>query len=343
MCIKQDRHVLKQQGLLFLSRLGIGLILGLMHMVVAQADNAVLQAIDVVTLSGGKAQIQLQIDGDIVTPQVFKTDNPARIALDFASLSNGLNKKNVPINSGIITNVNVIEVQGRTRLVVNLLQSVPYQLDVKGNQVLLTLSTKTAPVVVSQQTSPAPSYSPSVPKFLPKQGISAIDFKRGDKGEGRIIIALANANTMIDTKETGGKVVVNFLNTSLPPSLSKQLDVSDFATPVKRIELLARGANSVLNITPMNGNYDYSSFQSDGNLTIEFRPLTQAEKITLDKEKNPYVGEKLSLNFQDIEIRSVLQILADFTKLNVVAADNVTGKVTLQMNDVPWDQALDLI
>ena len=236
----------------------------------------------------------------------------------------------------------VVEAQDRTRLIVNLLQSVPYQTDIKGNQVLLTLSAKMAKAT-SQQLIQAPSQSPSISRLLPKQGIATIDFKRGDKGEARIVIGLTSPNTVIDTKETGGKVVVNFLNTALPADLAKHLDVSDFATPVRAIEMQARGANTVLTVMPVNGNYEYSSFQSEGYLTLEFRPLTPAEKVAQEKEKFPYVGEKLSLNFQDIEIRSVLQILADFTKLNVVAADNVTGKVTLQMNDVPWDQALDLI
>ncbi|NOT85402.1 MAG: type IV pilus secretin PilQ [Methylococcaceae bacterium] len=342
MCIKQERHLLKQQGLLLLGRLAMGLMLALMQITLAQADALALQAINAVTLSGDKLQIQLQMDGDAVMPQVFQTDNPARIALDFTNLSNGMNKKSVAINAGVASTINIIEAQGRTRLVVNLLQSVPYQTEVKGNLVLLTLAAKMAPST-GQQLTQAPVIAPTISRLLPKQGISTLDFKRGDKGEGRIIIGLANPNTVIDTKETGGKVVVNFLNTTLPPTLAKNLDVGDFATPVKAIETQQRGDNTVVTISPMNGNYEYSSFQAEGFLTLEFRPLTAEEKVAQEKEKFAYNGEKLSLNFQDIEIRSVLQILADFTKLNVVAADNVTGKVTLQMNDVPWDQALDLI
>ncbi|MEQ1637786.1 MAG: type IV pilus secretin PilQ [Methylococcales bacterium] len=342
MSIKQGRHLFKQQGYLLLSRLGLGLMLALMQIAAARADALALQAINVVTLAGDKLQIQLQMDGDAVAPQVFQTDNPARIALDFTNLSNGMNKKTVAINSGVASNINIIEAQGRTRLVVNLLHSVPYQTEVKGDQVLLTLAAK-LPQSNNQSVAQAPAIAPTVSRLLPKQGISTLDFKRGDKGEGRIIIGLANPNTVIDTKETGGKVVVNFVNTALPVALAKNLDVGDFATPVKSIDMQQRGANSVLSISPFNGNYEYSSFQSEGFLTVEFRPLTPEEKVAKEKEKETYSGEKLSLNFQDIEIRSVLQILADFTKLNVVAADNVSGKVTLQMNDVPWDQALDLI
>lgn len=341
MNIKQGRHLLKQQGFGLLSQLLLSFALGLAYTTV-QADTQSLQAVNVVTLSGDKLQIQLQMDGDAVLPQVFQTDNPARIAMDFTNLRNGLNKKSIPINAGGATNVMVMETDDKTRVIVNLLQATPFETTVKGNQVLLTLSAKMARPS-NQPMTQAPMVAPTVSRFLPQQGISTIDFKRGDKGEGRVIIGLANPNTVIDTKETGGKVVVNFLNTTLPVELAKNLDVGDFATPIKSLSMQKRGENTVLTVTPMNGNYEYSSFQADGNLTLEFRQLTAEEKITKEKEKFPYSGEKLSLNFQDIEIRSVLQILADFTKLNVIAADNVVGKITLQMNDVPWDQALDLI
>ncbi len=325
--------------------LGVCLLLWALQISVAWATDINLQGVDVATLAGNKLQIQFQMDGAVEAPLVFKTDNPARISLDFTKVRNGLNKKIVDINAGVVSNLFVMETNDRTRVIVNLLKSVPYQTQVNGNQVLLTL--EATQVIPSSQSMPvaAPIESKAIDymRTLPKQGIANIDFKRGEKGEGRIIVALANPNTVVDTKEQGGKVLVNFTNTSLPDNLSKSLDVSDFATPVKMIDTQARGNNTSMTITPVNGNYEYSSFQSEGFLTLEFRPLTPEEKVAQEKAKFTYLGEKLSLNFQDIEIRSVLQILADFTKLNIVAADNVTGKITLQMNDVPWDQALDLI
>ena len=158
-----------------------------------------------------------------------------------------------------------------------------------------------------------------------------------------MLITLSAANTVIDAKQKAGKVTLNFLNTRLPESLTKTYDVSDFATPVQKFEARPQGENVDITITPNNDSYEYSTYQSDNVLTVEFRPLTAAEKEELKKEKFPYSGEKLSLNFQDIEIRSVLQILADFTELNIIAADSVLGNVTLRLNDVPWDQALELI
>lgn len=306
-----------------------------------------LEAIDVVTLAGNKLQIQMRMNAPIEEPQVFQTDNPARIALDFANISNALGKKMVNVDQGAVSSIYLMAAGDRLRVVVNLLESVPYQTEVSGNLVLLTLSAKTA-----RNSSMPVSRAPSAPvnngqnaisRYLPQQGIANVDFRRGDKGEGRIILNLANPNTVINAKEVAGKIEVEFLNTVLPAGLAKNLDVTDFATPVKAVALQMRGPNTVVAVTPVNSNYEYSSLQADGNFIIEFRPLTPEEKVAQEKEKFAYVGEKLSLNFQDIEIRSVLQILADFTKLNVVAADNVQGKVTLQMNDVPWDQALDLI
>jgi type IV pilus assembly protein PilQ len=156
-------------------------------------------------------------------------------------------------------------------------------------------------------------------------------------------LELSAPNTVVNVKEVGGKVVLNFLNTKLPDNLMKSFDVSDFATPVHKIDAKRRGAGINIIVTPVDGNYDYSSYQSDGLLTVDFSPLTAEEKEALLKKKFPYTGKKLTFNFQDIEVRSVLQILADFTGLNIIASDSVGGNVTLRLNDVPWDQALELI
>ncbi|MCK5478393.1 MAG: type IV pilus secretin PilQ, partial [Methylococcales bacterium] len=182
-----------------------------------------------------------------------------------------------------------------------------------------------------------------VTQLLPEQTIKGIDFRRGPKGEGRLLIELSTPNTVVDVKEQGGKVIMNFLNTRLPEALVKSFDVTDFATPIQKIDAQPRGAGVNIAITPVDGNYDYSSYQSDRLLTVDFIPLTVAEKEALQKDKFPFSGNKLSLNFQDIEVRSVLQILADFTELNIIASDSVGGNVTLRLNDVPWDQALELI
>jgi len=306
------------------------------------AGNSVITELNFSSLAGDKVQIQLGLNAPAVAPKVFQTDNPARIALDFEGVSSGLAKKMFTVNQGAANTVYVVEASGRTRVVINLAETVPYETKVDGNNVYIVLK----PVGLISSVKPSvrnDKVDRKISSLLPEQTIKNIDFRRGEKGEGRLLLELSAPNTVVDVKEIGGKVVLNFLNTKLPDNLLKSFDVSDFATPVRRVEAKPRGAGVSIIVTPVDGNYDYSSFQSEGLLTVEFSPLTATEKEALLKEKFPYVGKKLTFNFQDIEVRSVLQILADFTGLNIIAADTVGGNVTLRLNDVPWDQALDLI
>jgi type IV pilus assembly protein PilQ len=343
-----------------------GVFLSAMQMAQAWADTAITD-LNFSSLSGDKLQIQLSMNGPVSNPKVFQTDNPARIALDFDGVQSDLAKKMYPINQGAARGVYVAEVAGRTRVVVNLTEKVPYETKVIGDKVYVVLKPKNSvnsptvvasnaatTIVTKSKSKPKPKKSHQVIRpnknpaliakgLLPEQTIKNIDFRRGANGEGRVVIALSKPNMIVDVKEVGGKVVLNFLNTHLPTNLTKNYDVSDFATPVHKFDAQQRGSKVALTIFPTNGNYDYSSYQSNGVLTVDFMPLTPSEKEALLKKKFPYSGKKLTFNFQDIEVRSVLQILADFTGLNIVAADSVDGNVSLRLNDVPWDQALDLI
>ena len=324
------------------------------------ADDLSITKLDFSMLSGDKIQIQLKMTGTPIKPKIFQTDNPARIALDFKGVKSALKHKNFPINTGAVSDAYVIESGGRTRVIINLVESVPHETKVVGNEVFITLNkTKLAikktlaidnrvpepneEVIVENNEADPRQKNSVVARLLPQQRIKDIDFKRGAEGEGLLLVELANPNTIVDTKEKAGKVVLKFLNTQLPKALRKRFDVSDFATPIQKIEAVKKGANTLITITPSNGNYEYSSFQENGMLTVDFRPMTAAEKKIAEKEKFPYSGSKLSLNFQAIDVRDVLQILADFTELNIIASDAVSGNVTLRLNDVPWDQALDLI
>ena len=182
-----------------------------------------------------------------------------------------------------------------------------------------------------------------VTSLIPEQKISGFDFKRGEKGEGRILVYLANPNTIVNSKQEAGKVIITLLNTTLPGNLSKRLDVTEFATPLTYIDTTSSNQETTITVTMQNDLYDYSLFQADGLLTIEFRSLTPEEKDALDQSRVKYSGDRLSLNFQEIDIRSVIAILAEFTGQNVVAGDDVTGTITLKLDDVPWDEALDFI
>lgn len=332
---------LQQQPIRHLCR--VGWFLMLMQITSAWAGTPSITELNFSSLAGDKVQIQLGLNESAVQPKVFQTDNPARIALDFAGVKSGLDKKMYAINQGAVSTVYVVEAAGRTRVVINLSQTVPYETKIEGDQVYVILKPVSSGSQKPKGIKREKKVDRKVSNLLPEQTIKNIDFRRGPKGEGRLMLELSTANTVVDVKERGGKVVLSFLNTKLPKKLIKSFDVSDFATPVLKVDAKPRGAGVSIIVTPANGNYDYASYQSDGLLTIDFIPLTAAEKEAKLKEKFPYVGKKLTLNFQDIEVRSVLQILADFTDLNIIAADSVGGNVTLRLNDVPWDQALELI
>ncbi|WP_431066285.1 type IV pilus secretin PilQ [Methylotuvimicrobium sp.] len=315
-----------------------------------QASEVQIQNLDFTRLSGGRLQLQLELNGPAPAPRVFHTDNPARIALDFSGVKSGLSKKKFPINLDSADSVYVAESGGRLRVVINLISSVPYETSTEGNKVFVTLAGAAqaeAPVVRSETsivaTAAQQARSDVMAQFLPEQGIKGLDFRRGPRGEGRILVSLSEPNTMVNTREIGGKVEIYFVNTRLPERLSKRYDVSEFATPVSSFDAVSSRQETKITVDLQSPLYEYSQFQSEGTLTVEFRPLTQAEKDLKDSQKDRYTGDRLSLNFQDIEIRSVITLLSEFTGQNVVAGDEVTGRITLKLDDVPWDEALDFI
>jgi type IV pilus assembly protein PilQ len=336
--------MLNKMGLSRYSGIGLSLLLLIFQATSAKAGDLALSGMDVTALGGGKLQIQLDMNGAAVTPKVFHTDNPARIALDFPGVKNALDKKMYPVNQGAVSSVYLAETADRVRVIVNLLESTPYDIKVVDTKVVLTLTSEntiTQPAAIASAPVPARK-SVSAALLMPEQTISGFDFKRGDNGEGRILVSLANPNTIVNSKEEGGKVVISFVNTRLPDNLAKRLDVSEFATPVKFIDTASGNQGTTISVEMQNNLYDYSLFQSDGLLTVEFRALTPMEKEILES-KRPSTQDRLSLNFQDIEIRSVIAILAEFTGQNIVAGDEVTGNVTLKLDDVPWDEALNFI
>ncbi|BBA37241.1 fimbrial assembly protein PilQ [Methylocaldum marinum] len=313
-----------------------------LHMSVCRAEGLVLESVDFSILSGDNLQLLLDLSGPASEPRIFHTENPARIALDLPGVTSGLEQKTVPINIGGAQSVQAVESAGRTRVVINLTNMMPYTSKVDGDKILITLQSGNAPMA-------AANAAPAKPSFIDRpfggsdRHIENIDFRRGEKGEGRLIVTLSDPKSLVDIHEEGQKVIVRFAETSLPPRLARRLDVLDFATPVRSIDATPEGSHARMVVATVSGEYDYSSYQTDNILTVEFRPLTKAEKEEIKKKNFAYSGDKLTLNFQDIPVRSVLQILADFTNLNIVASDTVQGNVTLRLNDVPWDQALELV
>ncbi len=324
----------RQAGKLCRNLLTAGLLL-LGGIVTAHAAGNTLQDVEFTSLAGNKVQITLTMSQPASVPLSFTIDNPARIALDFPETSNGLAERTQNIGIGMADSMTVVEAKGRTRVVINLTDMVPYEAHADGNKVVLTIQS------AGRELSEAEAIAMRTAGGSSNQ-LGNVDFRRGEAGEGRVIVTLSDPSIPVDMRQEGGKIVVDFYRAQLPKELERRLDVLDFATPVKTIDTYARGENVHMVITPM-GEYDYIAYQSDNQFTIEVRQLTKAEVEESKKDELGYSGERLSLNFQDIEVRSVLQLIADFTGINVVVSDTVSGSLTLRLKNVPWDQALDII
>ena len=325
---------------IFLSTLLFSVSLG-----VFSANAVTLDKINTSSLPGERVQIKLVFSEILPNePLSFSVDNPARVVIDLPNISLNLSKKSQTIGIGMVNSLNAVEAKGRSRVVINLTRSVSYSVDVSGNTVILNLGSG---VVASSSDSSNKSYSGTTSDETSYSSVVArienIDFKRGENGEGRVIVKLSDPSIPIDMRVEGGNVVIDFIEAQLPPRLDRKLDVIDFATPVKEIDTAASGNNTTMIISSISEDYDHIAYQAGGTYTIEFKPLTKVEKEKQKKEKLGYTGERLSLNFQDIEVRAVLQLIADFTGLNMVTSDAVSGNVTLRLKNVPWDQALDII
>lgn len=320
----------------------------LVSLLATQAWAAKLMGVESAALPGDAVEIKLQFDGTPPSPTGYTTDSPARIALDLDGVSNGLAEKYHTLGNGNVRSLTVMGAGNRTRLIVNLTSLVGYTTDISGNYLMVRVGDRgpsTAAVSSTEASSSSGTAAPSAsaPAAASSSGgVKEIDFRRGDQGEGQVIITLADRNAPVDLSEESGKIVAEFVGVSLPDALHRRLDVVDFATPVKMIDASSSSGNAKIAVTP-TGDYEYMAYQTDETFTISVKPITGAELERKRKAKFQYTGEKLSLNFQDIEVRSVLQLIADFTELNLVASDTVRGRITLRLQNVPWDQALDLI
>jgi type IV pilus assembly protein PilQ len=280
-----------------------------------------------------------------VEPASFSVANPARIAFDFPATANALGRTVQNINQGDLRSVNVVQVGDRTRVVLNLLRMTPHETRIEGNELIIGLN----PLGVgggeaSSIAQPAATFSPSSPSAaLKSKSVRDINFRRGKDGEGRVLVELSNPDTGIDIRQQGSTLVVEFMKTALPEQLQRRSDVTDFGTPVTQILSQQQGENVRLVVTP-NGLWEHNAYQSDNQFVLEIKRVTEdPNKLVQGAQRGQYAGEKLSLNFQNIDVRAVLQVIADFTDFNIITSDSVRGNVTLRLKDVPWDQALDII
>lgn len=340
-----------------LSIIGVSLWTAMISPVTLAAS---LKALDVASLPGDRVELKLTFDTPVPEPRGYTTAQPARIALDLPGVVSQLASKTRDLGAGNAHSVTVVEAKDRTRVIVNLTTLAPYSTRVEGNRLFVVVGQGPSPVAAAPTAQPVQPAAArpantkgaaqvSVPPSTPAKAyvpvgrvIKNVDFQRGELGEGNVIIDLSDPAMAPDIQEQGGKIRVDFAKTQLPDKLRLRLDVKDFATPVQFVNASVSGDKSSIEIEPA-GAFDYSAYQTENKLTISVRPLTTEDVARRAADKPVYTGEKLSLNFQDIDVRSVLQLIADFTNLNLVASDTVQGGITLRLQNVPWDQALDLV
>lgn len=303
-----------------------------------------LTKVDVAQLPGDKFEIRMAFDEAPPEPKGYTIERPARIVLDFPDVDSSLKERRIPLTVQNGQSAMVLTSDGRTRLIVNLDSLAAYTTRTEGSSLILQVDapgTSTANQSTQGSAVNIAKQSPVTSTVSGQPQINSVDFRRGESGEGRIILGLSNTKISANLVGTGAGVRLSFKNAWIAPDLRRRLDVLDFATPVSVISSSQEGDNVVFNIAA-SGEFDYLAYQTDKEYVVSIKPLTEREKIEKKKEFS-YVGDKLSLDFQDIEVRAVLQIIADFTNLNLVASDTVGGRITLRLQSVPWDQALDLV
>jgi type IV pilus assembly protein PilQ len=304
---------------------------------VVHAQANAIEAINVSPSTGGKTIVKVTLkQAPTAAPAGFTINNPPRIAFDFPNTTNSLGRSTQEVGEGELRSINVVQAGGRTRLVLNLSRASGYDTQIDGNSLLITLQGAAAAASPAGATTHFAEAQPGDGRHA----LRDVDFRRGNAGEGRVVVDLSDNTVGIDLKVQGRNIVVDFINTALPKNLQRRLDVTDFGTAVQAIDTTAQGNNTRIVIEP-RGNWEHTAYQSDNRFIVEVKQ--QAQDSDRIARGGGYTGERLSLNFQNVEVRAVLQVIADFTGLNIITSDTVGGNLTLRLKDVPWDQALDII
>ena len=305
----------------------------------AQTTNSI-DSLSVSKGASGRTLVRFTLKAPPANPPAgFAIANPARVALDFLDTTNGLGRTTQEIADPALRSVNVVQVGNRTRVVLNLEKPQTFETQVEGNVVQVTLFDQSASLDVKAQT--VQRFAENQPGDI-QHALRDVDFRRGSNGEGRIIVELSDNSTGIDIRQQGKLLIVDFIGAAVPRNLERRLDVQDFATPVVSVDTLAQGGNARMIIEP-KGLWEHSAYQADKRFILEVKPIQEDPNKLIQGSRQGYKGEKLSLNFQNVEVRAVLQVIADFTGLNIITSDSVTGNLTLRLKEIPWDQALDII
>ncbi len=301
-----------------------------------------LNDVSFASLPGDRTEVTLVFDGTPPQVEGYTIERPARISLDLKGVQNTLVDKYHDLGLGNAKRMTVIGTNDRTRIILDLVDLVPYKTRVSGNNLIVLVGAEGSGVVKSGGTTAAASSGMSPSMKAGGKTLTNIDFKRGDKGEGKVVLNFSASDVDIDMAEVAGNIQLKLKGVQIPVEFRQRLDVVDFATPVQRIDSDVVDGVSIVTIKP-SGNYDYLAYQADKQFTVSVEALTEEDVLKRKQDKFPFTGDKLSLNFQNIEVRAVLQLIADFTGLNLVASDTVGGTITLRLQNVPWDQALELI
>ncbi len=305
----------------------------------AQPAANSIEAINVAGQRGGNIVVRITLKQPLANPPAgFTINNPPRIAFDFPGTSNALGKNTQEVGDGDLRNLNIRQAGDRTRLVMNLTKLLGYDTKIDGNNVIITLQA----VPAGTAAAPVTSRFAEAKVVDTRHSLRDVSFRRGPNGEGRIIVDLSDNAVGIDLRQQGKSLIIDFQNTALPKNLERRLDVVDFATPVQTVDAFVQGTSSRIVIEP-KGLWEHSAYQTDNRFIVEVKPVIEDPTKLTQGTRQGYTGEKLSLNFQNVEVRAVLQVIADFTGFNFITSDTVTGNLTLRLKDVPWDQALDII
>ncbi len=305
----------------------------------AQAANS-LDGLTVSKGTSGRTIVKFTLKAPPANPPAgFAITSPPRIALDFADTGNGLGTNARTIDDPALRSLNIVQAGNRTRVVFNLNKPQTFETQVEGNTVLVTLFDQAAQL--DSRTQVVQRFAEARPGDV-QHSLRDVDFRRGRNGEGRIIVELSDSSTGIDIRQQGRTLIVDFIKTNLPRNLERRLDVGDFGTPVVSLDTFNQGGNARMVIEP-KGLWEHSAYQADNRFILEVKPVQEDPNKLVQGTRQGYKGEKLSLNFQNVEVRAVLQVIADFTGLNIITSDTVSGSLTLRLKDIPWDQALDII
>lgn len=309
------------------------------------AQEARLTKTEFVSLPGQGVEVRMEFDTPPAMPSSYMIDSPPRLVMDFSGVINDLGQRNIAINTGIVDSVNFAQAQDRLRVVTNLYGAAAHDVQVDGNVLLMRFrEVVAAPTGNSNQQASSDSTMPSQSAAMAgRTRVNSIDFQRVEGNQGRVIIAMSDDRASMDVMREGGNIVLNLSDAVLDPSLAKRMNVQDFATPLEFIDSMASGSGATILLRPGSDPYDYMAYQTGNQLIVDFKPMTKREQDAQLENQFPYTGERIDLNFQNVEVRAVLQIIAEVAEMNLVVSENVGGTTTLRLKNVPWDQALDIL